>query len=76
MTRDLRKYASQTNSRSLIGFLLLLFLVGDGLIFLFYGKESALMGLVCIAAGVLPLLIIWFVLWGMDLIVKKAREEE
>jgi len=76
MTRDLRKYASQTNSRSLIGFLLLLFLVGDGLIFLFYGKESAIMGLVCIAAGVFPLLIIWFVLWGMDLIVKKAREEE
>lgn len=75
MTRDLRKYASQTNTRALIGFILLLFLVGDGLIYLFYGRESAVMGLVCIAAGVFPLLIIWLVLWGMDLIVQKAREE-
>jgi len=75
MTRDLRKYASQTNIRSLIGFLLLLFIVGDGLIYALYGRESAIMGLVCIAAGVLPLLIIWLLLWGMDLIVKKAREE-
>jgi hypothetical protein len=75
MTRDLRKYASQTNIRSLVGFLLLLFIVGDGLIYALYGKESAIMGLVCIAAGVFPLLIIWFLLWGMDMIVKKAREE-
>lgn len=75
MTRDLRKYASQTNIRSLVGFLLLLFIVGDGLIYAFYGRESAIMGLVCIAAGVFPLLIIWFVLWGMDLIVKRARED-
>jgi hypothetical protein len=75
MTRDLRKYARQTNIRSLVGFLLLLFFVGDGLIYALYGKESAIMGLVCIAAGVFPLLMIWFLLWGMDLIVKKAREE-
>lgn len=76
MTRDLRKYAGQTNARSLIGFIVLLFLVGDGLIYAFYGRESALMGLVCILAGVFPLLLIWLLLKGMDLIVKKAREEE
>ncbi len=75
MTRDLRKYASQTNTRSLIGFLLLLFLVGDGLIYLFYGKDSALMGLVCIGAGVAPLLIIGLVLWGMEWVVKRANRE-
>jgi hypothetical protein len=75
MTRDLRKYASQTNIRSLVGFLLLLFIVGDGLIFAIYGKESAIMGLICIAAGVAPLLLIGLVLWGMDWVVKKAREE-
>ncbi len=75
MTRDLRKYANQTNFRSLIGFLLLLFLVGDGLIYVFYGRESAVMGLICLAAGVAPLLIIGLILWGMEWVVKRANQE-
>jgi len=75
MTRDLRKYDNQTNFRSLIGFLLLLFLVGDGLIYVFYGRESAVMGLICLAAGVAPLLIIGLILWGMEWVVKRANQE-
>ena len=39
MTNDLRKYTKDTRTRLVIGFLLMVFLVGDGLIFLFYGKE-------------------------------------
>ncbi len=75
MTRDLRKYARQTNVQLLVGFLLLLFLIGDGLIYIFYGRQSAIMGLICLAAGVAPLLIIGLVLWGMEWVVERANKE-
>jgi hypothetical protein len=75
MTRDLRKYTSQTNTRLIMGGLLLVFIVGDGLILLIYGREAALTGLICLVAGLLPLILIWGVLWGMELIVKAADKE-
>jgi len=75
MTRDLRKYTSQTTTRLIIGGLLLVFIVGDGLILIIYGPEAALMGLICLIAGLLPLVLIWGVLWGMELIVKAADKE-
>lgn len=75
MTRDLRKYTSQTTTRLIIGGLLLLFIVGDGLILMIYGREAALMGLICLIAGLLPVVLIWGVLWGMELIVKSADKE-
>ena len=75
MTRDLRKYTSQTTTRLIIGGLLLVFIVGDGLILIIYGREAALMGLICLIAGLLPLVLIWGVLWGMELIVKVADKE-
>jgi len=75
MTRDLRKYARQTSTRLWIGFMLLLFLIGDGLIYLIYGKGAALMGLLCLAGGTAPLLLIALIFWGLDWIVKRARED-
>ncbi len=75
MSRDLRRYARQTNARLLAGFILLLLLVGDGLIYLIYGREAALMGLICALAGLAPLGLIGLLLWGIDWFVKKAREE-
>jgi len=70
VSRDLRRYARQTNVRLLVGFSLLLFIVGDGLIYVFYGRGAALMGLFCLAAGLAPLLLIWLVLWLMDWVVR------
>ena len=75
MTRDLRAYARQTSTRLWIGLILLLFLVGDGLIFLIYGKGPALMGLLCLVGGTTPLLLIALIFWFMDWIVKRAKEE-
>ena len=75
MTRDLRRYARETNARLIIGGILILFLVGDGLIYLFYGRSAAIMGLVCMAAGLLPLLLIWVILTIMGWIVKRANYE-
>ncbi len=75
MSRDLRKYARQTNLRLLLGFILILFLIGDGLIFLIYGSEPALTGLICLTAGILPLVLIAVILWGMEKIVERVNNE-
>ena len=71
MNRDLRHYARQTNIRILAGFILLLFIVGDGLIYLFFGQGAALMGLVCLLGGLSPILLILAALWVIDWVAKK-----
>ena len=76
MTRDLRRYARQTNTRLLLGGILILFIVGDGLIYLFYGRSAAIMGLICLIAGLAPLVVIWMVLSLMGWIVRKTNYEE
>jgi hypothetical protein len=74
MSRDLRRYAGQTNARLLVGFVLILFLVGDGLIYLFYGPRAAGLGLVCLAAGLAPLVLIWLLLTLIGWMVKKIDD--
>jgi hypothetical protein len=74
MSRDLRKYAKQTNLHLLLGFFGLLLFVGIGLIYLIYGRNAALMGLICIGAALIPAILVWLVLWVMGYIVKKANE--
>ena len=73
--RDLRKYASQTNVRLAAGGILLLFVVGGGLIYIIYGAGAALMGFVCLLAGVVPLALIWLALWLLELVVRRSNEE-
>ena len=75
MTRDLRKYARNTNIRLLIGFIVVLFTVGGALIYSIYGLQGAIFGFVCLVAGLAPLVIIALLLWGMEWIVKRANEE-
>ena len=72
--RDLRKYAKQTNTRLLIGFVFLLFIVGDGLIYIIYGPSAAVAGLLCIGAGLIPLILIWISLILVEKIAKKTDE--
>jgi hypothetical protein len=61
----------QTNQ---LGFFGLLLLVGIGLIYLFFGRNAALMGLLCTVAALVPAFLIWLILWVMGYIVKKANE--
>lgn len=75
MTRDLRRYARQTNLRLLFGFILILFLIGIGLIYAFYGREAAVLGVLCLVFGLAPLVIIWVSLWLIDWIVKRANRD-
>ncbi len=74
MSRDLRKYARNTNIRLLVGFILLLFIVGGGLIYMIYGLQGAFFGFVCLLAGLAPLVLIALILWIMEWIVKRANE--
>jgi hypothetical protein len=73
MSRDLRQYARQTSFQLIVGFLVLLFIVGDGLIYLFYGRNAAIMGLICILAGLSPLVLIFLALWFIDWISRSNQ---
>jgi hypothetical protein len=56
------------------GGLLLLFVVGIGLIYFFYGSSAALTGLICLLVGVLPLVLIWLGFYLLEIFTKKVRE--
>lgn len=74
MSRDLRKYARSTTTRLILGALILLFLVGDGLIALIYGRQAAAFALLCTVIGLLPLLLIAGWLWLMGRIARKLDD--
>jgi hypothetical protein len=73
--KDLRKYAKQTNLRLAIGAFILLFGVGLGLVYLFYGPGAAGMGLACLLAALLPISLIAASLYLLDWISKRARPD-
>ncbi|MGA2504313.1 MAG: hypothetical protein ABSG01_09515 [Anaerolineales bacterium] len=75
MSRDLRKYTRQTNIRLVVGALVLLFIVGDGLIYLFYGTSAALTGLLCLLAGMAPVLLIILIILFLDWITKHVNRD-
>ena len=72
MTRDLRKYARQTNVRLGMGATLLLLIVGTGLIYYIYGPSAAAGGLLCIMAALVPIALILLFLAVLDWIQKRA----
>ena len=73
--RDVTKYMQQTNVRIVIGALILIFIVGDGLIYVFYGAGPAMMGLVCLAGGMVPVLLILVFVSIIAWSVKRANRE-
>jgi len=75
MSRDLRKYASQTNVQLIAGALLLLFFVGLGLIAWIYGVGAAVMGFLCLLGALVPIGLIALFLFGLDLIVKRINKD-
>jgi len=75
MSRDLRKYVRQTNFRLIAGGLVLLFIVGDGLIYLIYGSSAAAMGFLCLIAGMIPVVLVALVILLLDWITKRASRD-
>lgn len=73
MTRDLRKYARQTNVRLAVGAVLVLLIVGVGLIYTIYGPGAAVTALLCLLAGLSPIVLIALSLMLLDWIGKRAN---
>jgi hypothetical protein len=73
--RDLRKYARQTDIQLLIGFFILLIVVGLGVIYIVWGAGAAISGLICVGAALLPVLAVLGVMWILDLLSRRARGE-
>ncbi|HLE91794.1 MAG TPA: hypothetical protein VI753_11650 [Anaerolineales bacterium] len=71
--KDLREYAKQTNLRLALGAFVLLFVVGVGLIWLFYGEGAAGLGFTCLLAALFPVILIVFIFLAMEWIIKRAR---
>ena len=72
--RDLRKYARQTTVQLIIGAFVILLIIGEGLIYYFYGVGGAISGLICIGGGLLPILAIVAALWIIELIANKNQD--
>lgn len=72
MSRDLRDYARKTNIRLGVGALLLLFIVGLGLVYLFFGQEAAGLGFICLLAGLSPVVLILIMFFFIDRIMRNA----
>ncbi|MBI4771733.1 MAG: hypothetical protein HY784_15290 [Chloroflexi bacterium] len=71
----MRAHAAQTQTRLIIGGLALLFVVGGGLIWLIYGPGVAVLGLTCMAVGLLPAALIWGALALLERISRDRDEE-
>lgn len=74
--RDLRKYSKITNIRLFIGAVLLIFIVGDGLIWFIYGEKPAIMGLICLIAGLIPVILIFIVFTVIDRITARENKDD
>ena len=75
MSRDVRSYMKDTNVRLVVGALVLLFIAGDGLIWLIYGFGAAVMGLLCMLGAFVPIGLILLFLKLSDWIVKRAGRD-
>jgi hypothetical protein len=70
---DVRAYARTTQVRLIAGALILLFTVGLGLIWLFYGPGAAVRGFLCLLGALLPIVLIAIGLWIVDAMVRRGR---
>ncbi len=72
--RDLRKYAKQTTFRLILGGILLVVVAGVGFTWIFYGKGAALSALLCIGAGLVPVILILGLFVLINWILRKHHE--
>jgi hypothetical protein len=68
---SLRKYSTQTNFRMVLWFIFLIIFIGLGLVWIFYGKSAALLGLLCLAGAGIPVGLIALSIFGLDTFIKK-----
>ena len=71
MKRDLRQYSRQTSFRLVLGVLGIIFIIGNGLIAVFFGQQAAILSLLCMASALIPVGLVALALWVMDLISRQ-----
>ncbi|TET84862.1 MAG: hypothetical protein E3J37_03000 [Anaerolineales bacterium] len=71
--RDLRKYAQTTQIRLIVGVLVILAVVGNGLIWIIFGSDAARMALLCMGISLAPALLIVVCLGLIAWILRMAR---
>jgi Na+/melibiose symporter-like transporter len=76
MVKDLRKYAQSTNFRLILGGLILVTVVAFILIALFYGINSALFGLICVFAALIPISIVLFLFFLLNRYISNERKKQ
>lgn len=73
--RDLRSYARSTTVRLIVGGLVLVFLIGDGLVYFIYGREAVGTAILCTALGLAPVALIWLFLSVLEWVARRADRE-
>lgn len=56
---DPLRYVRTTEGQLVVGFFVLLYVVGGGLIWLFYGQRGAFVGWLCMTGGLLVFLLLY-----------------
>ena len=75
MPQDLRKYASTTNKRLVIGAIVLILVVGVGLIAWLYGKGAAAAGLLCILGGMVLVGLVALIFYLIGVFLKHSNKD-
>jgi hypothetical protein len=75
-TRDIRAYARSTQLRLVVGFFIVLLVVGNGLIWFFYGDGAARFALICTLVALIPAALIAGGLWIMEKLLRSAEVEQ
>ncbi len=63
---DLRRHRAASERNYLLGFFAILFIVGGGLIFAFYGAGASVLGLACMAVGAVLTGIVILMVLGLE----------
>lgn len=71
MKKKPRSYSQETIFRLVVWFIVILFTVGLGLIWLIYGRQAAVLGLFCLLGAGLPIGLIGLFLFGLDKITAR-----
>jgi hypothetical protein len=73
MKRDLARFAAETRLRLVLGFLVIAVFGGGGLVWLFFGPSAAGLAVVCVLAGILPIVLILALLLLAEKVVRRGR---
>lgn len=63
---NLRQHRDATDRNALLGFFGILFILGGGLIFAFYGPAATVLGVACLGMGAVLAGLVLFIMFGLQ----------